>query len=157
MVFATGNLFERALGDDGVWLGVGDGWGGGWALEVVVFFDEQPVGFALGGGFAAHTDQRPLAVHLGAVKNELEAPVAETGVDIGVALLWFPGSLVPKHDSASAVLASGDDALEAAVFHGVVFHLDGEALVGDDVAWTLGAGPALQDAVPTKAEVVVQV
>ena len=74
-----------------------------------------------------------------------------------VAGLGRPGALVPEEDGAAAVLAGGDDAFEAAVLHGVIFDLDGEALVRDDVAGALGAGPAFEDAVPAEAEVVVEV
>ena len=65
--------------------------------------------------------------------------------------------MIPEHDGAAAVLACGDDSLEAAVFHGVIFDLDGEAFVGGDVAGAFGDGPAFEDAVPAEAEVVVEV
>ena len=104
-----------------------------------------------------HADERPFALQLGAVEDELERAVAQAFVDVGVAGLRLPGALVPDHDGAAAVLAFGDDAFEAAVFHGVVFDLDGEALVGDDIAGALGDGPAFEDAVPAEAEVVVKV
>ena len=82
---------------------------------------------------------------------------AQAFVDVGVGGLRLPCALVPEHDGAAAVLALGDDAFEAAVLHGVVFDLDGEALVGDDVAGALGDGPAFEHAVPAEAEVVVEV
>ena len=157
MVFLGGNLVHGAVGDDGGLGFVGDGWGFGGAFEVVVLLNEEPVGFFLLGGFATHADEGPLSLHAGAVHEELEVAVAEASVHVGVALLRLPGALVPEHDGAAAVLACGDDALEAAVLHGVVFDLDGEALVLDVVAWTLGAGPGLEDAVPAEAEVEVEV
>ena len=159
MVFAGGDLFHGAAGDDGVGFGVGDGGVGGRALEVVVLLDEEPVGLGLvePPELAVHADERPLALHLGAVEDELERAVAQAGVDVGVGGLRLPGALVPEHDGAAAVLALGDDAFEAAVLHGVVFDLDGEALVRDDVAGALGDGPGLEDAVPAEAEVVVEV
>src|SRR6202034_4446059 len=67
-----------------------------------------------------------------------------------------PRSRYPQHHGAAAVLSLGDSALEAAVFHGVVFNLDGEPLVRNDVAWPLGDSPAFEHAIPAQAEVVVQ-
>ena len=90
------------------------------------------------------------------MEDELQRAVAQAGVDVGVAGLRLPCALVPDHDGAAAVLALGDDALEAAVLHGVVFDLDGEALVPHVIAGALGDGPAFEDAVPAEAEVVVQ-
>ena len=157
VVFADGDLLERAVGHYGVGFGFGNGFAVGGLLEVVVLLDEEPVGLLFGGGFAAHADECPIAFHLGAIHGDFERAGAEAFVYIGVAGLGFPGALVPKHDGASAVLACGDDAFEAAVLHGVIFHLDGEALVGGDVAGAFGACPTLEDAVPAEAEVVVQV
>ena len=77
------------------------------------------------------------------MEDEFEGAVAEAGVDVGVGGLRLPGAVVPEHDGAAAVLALGDDALEAAVFHGVVFDLDGQALVGGDVAGAFGYSPGL--------------
>ena len=149
--------FDAAAGDGGVGFGLGDGGIGGWALEVVVLLDEQPVGLGFGAaGLAVHADERPFSLELGAVEDELQRAVAQALVDVGVGGLRLPGALVPDHDGAAAVLALGDDALEAAVLHGVVFDLHGEALVGDDVAGALGDGPGFEHAVPAEAEVVVQ-
>ena len=98
-----------------------------------------------------------LPCSLGAVKDELQLAVAEAGVDVGVAGLGLPGALVPEHDGAAAVLAGGDDAFEAAVLDGVIFDLDGEAFIGDDVGRALGAGPGFEHAVPAEAEIVMEV
>ena len=38
----------------------------------------------------------------------------------------------------------------------MVFDLDGETLVGDDVAGAFGNGPALEDSIPAEPEVVMQ-
>ena len=121
-----------------------------------MLFDEEPVGFALVGVLALHADEGPFSLHAVAVHDEFEAAGAEAFVDVGVTGLGFPCALVPDHDGASAVLAFGDDAFEAAVFHGVVFDLDGETLVLDDVAGAFGDGPAFEDSVPAEAEVVVE-
>src|ERR1700722_2058604 len=109
-----GDLFDAAPGDDAVRLGFGDGLGVVRALEVVVLLDEKPVWLALVCGLAAHADERPLALQLGAVKNKLERTGAKPFVYIGVTGLRAPGALIPQHDGASAVLPLRDDALEAA-------------------------------------------
>jgi len=155
VVLAARDLFHGAAGDDGVGFGVGDGGAGGRTLEVVVLLDEQPGGLGLFGA-RLHADERPLALELAAVEDELQRAVAQAGVDVGIGGLGLPGALVPQHDGAPAILARGDDAFEAAVLHGVVLDLDGEPLVGDDVAGALGDGPALEHAIPAEAEVVVQ-
>ncbi len=88
-----------------------------------------------------HADERPLSFELGAVQDELQRALAQALVDVGERGLRLPCALVPEHHRAAAVLALGDDALEPAVLDGMVFHLNGEALVRDDIAWTLGDGP----------------
>lgn len=122
-------------------------------LEVVVLLDEEPVGLALMRGLSTHAGERPIAVQFGAVQGELEAALAQALVHIDVRL---PRALVPHHDGAAAVLAARNDALEAAVLHGVVFHLDREPAVVDVVAWTFRDRPAFQHTVPAEAKVVVQ-
>ena len=155
MVLVGGDLLERAAGDDGGGFGVGDGGGFGSALKVVVLLNKEPVGLGLFGA-RGHANERPLAMHLGAVHGEFELAVAQAGVYVFMPGLRSPGALVPEHDRASAVLALGDDALEAAVLDGMVFDLDSEATVLDYVAGPLGAGPGLEYAVPAEAEVVVE-
>ena len=156
VIFAGSDLFDGAAGDDAVGFGFGDGRIGFGALVVVVFFDEEPVGLGGVRELAAHADEGPLPFHLRAVHDEFEAAGAETFVDVGVAGLRLPCAVVPEHDGAAAVLAFGDDAFEAAVFHGVIFDLNGEALVFDDVAGAFGDGPAFEDAVPAETEVVME-
>ena len=97
---------------------------------------------------AVHADEGPVAVHLFAVEGELEIALFQALVDVDERL---PGALIPDHDGASAVLAFGDGSFEAAVFDGVVFDLDGEALVGGVVAGAFGDGPAFEDAAPAEA------
>ena len=155
MSFCAGDFFHGAAGDGGVGGFVGDGGVGFGALVLVVLLNKEPVGIAVAGaGF--HADERPLAVQFGAVEDKFQGAVAKAGVNVGVAGLRLPCALVPDHDGASAVLAFGDDAFEAAVLHGVVFDLNGETLVSDEIAGALGDGPAFEDAVPAEAEVIVQ-
>ena len=159
MVFAAGDLFDAAAGDGGVGFGssVMAGSVGGRSKSSCSLMSSQLGLLVEPRGLAVHADERPFALELGAVEDELQRAVAQAGVDVGVGGLRLPGALVPDHDGAAAVLALGDDAFEAAVLHGVVFDLHGEALVGDDVAGALGDGPGFEDAVPAEAEVVVEV
>ncbi len=154
MGFGAGNFLDAASGNGGVGGFVGDGGVGFGALVLVVLLDEEPV-VLLVTRAGLHADERPFAVELGAVEDELQRAVAEAGIDIRVAGLRFPAALVLDHDGASSILALGDDAFEAAVLHGVIFDLDGEALVFHVVGRALGAGPGFQDAVPAEAEVEV--
>ncbi len=154
MIVRSGDLLHSATGDRAVRRFVGDGWIVGGALELIVLLDEQPVVLAfLAEAVALHADERPVAVQLLPVEDEFELPLAQAFVDIGHRL---PGSLIPHHHGAAAVLAFGDGSLEAAVFDGVVFDLNGEALVGDDVAGAFRDSPTLENAAPAEAKVVVE-
>ena len=156
VIFALCDLFEAAASDDAVWLGLGDGLVFGGVFEGVVFFDEQPIRFALVCSFATHANQGPAASHLGAVEGELERTCTKTFIDIGMAGLRIPGALVPEHDGAASVLTLWDDAFETTIFHRVIFYLHGKALVCSEVAGALGDGPTFKNAVPAEAKVVVQ-
>ena len=153
MIGGTGDGVQVAMRDHAVGRFVNDGRRVGGAFELVMFLDEQPVGLGLLRSFAAHADQRPVALQLVAVQDKFETAGAEAFIRIAHRL---PGPGVPQHHGAAAVLSLGDGALEAAIFHGVVFDLDGEPLVRDDVAWPLGNSPAFEHAIPAQAEVVMQ-
>src|SRR5579884_670726 len=73
-----------------------------------------------------------------------------------LARLRFPGPLVPDHHRPATILAFGNRALKTSVFHGVVFHFDGKALVSGVVTGAFGNGPAFEYAAPSQAKVVVQ-
>ena len=100
-----------------------------------------------------HAHEMPLASQLLAVQVELEVPflVAERGIEIG-----GPGALVPDHDGAAAVLAFGDDALEAAIVERMVLGQHGQPFLAGDQARPLRHRPALQHAVELEPEVVMQ-
>ena len=120
--------------------------------RLVVGLEQQPVlGLLARLGFHAH--EMPLAFQLLAVQVELEMAllVAERGIEIG-----RPRALVPDHDRAAAVLAFGDDALEAAIVERMVLGRDGQPLLAGDQARPLRHRPALQHAVELQPEVVVQ-
>src|SRR5271168_3083357 len=113
MVFAVRDLCDAASGHYAVGRFFSDRRIVALELEIVVFFDEQPVWLFLVGVLAAHPDERPLAVPLRAMQEELERAVAQTCIDVRVGSLRLPCDFVPEHDGAAAVLALGDDALEA--------------------------------------------
>ena len=85
-----------------------------------------------------------------------EGSSGAVGLGGGVAQ-YFVGAAVPQHHAALAVVALGDDALEGAVFDGVIFHHHGEVLHGGVQGWALRHGPRLQDPSDFQAQVVVQV
>jgi hypothetical protein len=62
MVFAVGDLFEIASSDDAIGLGLGYAGLIALALEVIVLLNQQPVGLAFIGSFAAHANQSPFAL-----------------------------------------------------------------------------------------------
>ncbi len=154
MVLGGGDLLDAAAGDRAVRGFVGDGGIAGGALVLVVLLDKQPVVLAFfAEAVALHADERPVAVQLLPMKDEFELALAQPLINIGHRL---PGSLIPDHHRAAAILAFGDGSLEAAVFDGVVFDLDGEAFIRDNVAGAFGHRPALEDAAPAQAKIVVE-
>src|SRR5579871_4721315 len=158
MVLAVRDLFHGAPGYNGVGLSLGDAGLRRGTLEFVVLFDEQPVGLGVGAaGAAMHADERPLALQLSAMKDELERAFAQAVIDIGVSRLRFPGALVPQHDGAPTVLPLGDDSFKAAIFHGMVFDLHGQPLIRDNIAGSLGNGPGFEHAIPAEAKIIVKV
>ena len=154
MVSGCSDLLEAAAGDRAVRGFLGDGGIVRSALVLVVFLDEQPVILALcTKAIALHADECPVALELLAVEYEFELAVAQAFIHIRDRL---PRALVPDHHGTAAVLAFRDGSLEAAVLDRVVLDLDGEALVGDDVARPLSDRPAFEHAAPAKAKVVVE-
>src|SRR6185369_6937992 len=90
------------------------------------------------------------------MKYQFETAVAKPTVDVSVACLRLPRPLIPHHYGSTAVLSGWDDSLEPSILHRVIFHLNGQALVGSDVAWSLGDGPTLQYTIPSESVVIVQ-
>ena len=156
MVLTIRDLVEIAPSNNTIGLSLGDGGFIACALEVVVLFDKEPVRFTLVGRLATHANEGPFALQLFAVQDELERAGTQCLIYIAADWLRLPSTLVPNHDSAAAILALGYDALEPAVFHGVVFHLDGEPLVRHDITGALGDRPAFEHAVPAESKIVVE-
>ena len=139
---------------------VGQAFGDGWLIfgagEFVAIFDEEPVRLAGARVVGVHADEGPAAMHLLAFKVELEMAFGESAIDVGIILYRFPFAEIPQHHGSAAILALGDGAFEVSVFDGMVFHLDGETLVGGQIARSFGDGPAFEYAIPGEAEIVVQ-
>ena len=123
--------------------------------ERIVLLDQQPrLVAALAAVLAAvGPHQRPAALELLAVELELEMSLRVAVV--GVAFR-NPGSAIPQHHRAAAVLLRRDDAFEGPVLDRMVLDVHRQALVGGVEAWPLGHRPAQQHAVELEAEVVVQ-
>src|SRR6267154_405338 len=74
----------------------------------------------------------------------------------GIVALWTPSADVPKLHRAAAVLSLRDDALEAAVFQGMVFDFDGKPLRRRIERRDFGHRPGFQDPVKLEPEIVMQ-
>ena len=156
MIFRRRNLLERPPGHHAVRRSLGDPRHILMLLVLVMLLNQQPVRFGLMRRLAAHADQRPLAVHLLAMHDDFQTPRPQPLIHIRMPGLRFPCALVPEQHRPAAILALGDGPFKAAILHGMVFHLDRQALVMHDIARPLGHGPALEHAVPAEAKVIVQ-
>src|SRR5262249_36441242 len=85
-------------------------------------------------------------------KLELAFPLGR--IDIG--RFRRPGSSIPDHHGAAAVLTSGDYSLEIVVLDGVIFNLHRQPLDGRVVAWPFRHRPGKHYPFPFKAEVIVE-
>jgi hypothetical protein len=104
--------------------------------------------------FRAKPHHGPASFELLPVKVEfqLSGPVGGTRVRER-----SPRPAVPEQNGPGAVLARRNDALECAVFDGMVFRFHREPLLGGLQAGSPGYRPALQDAVEFEPEVVMEV
>src|SRR5690606_23523005 len=68
----------------------------------------------------------------------------------------LPVPAIPQLHGAAAVLALGDGALEVAVIERMVFHFDGEALVGRRERGASRHRPGLEHSVELEPQVIVQ-
>jgi len=91
----------------------------------------------------------PLADQFFAEEAHVHVPLVEHRA-LALGRHGLVGSAVPDEDVTRAVLAVRNPPLEGVVFDGVVFDLDGEALVGGVVAGAFGDGPAFEDAAPAE-------
>ena len=102
---------------------------------------------------AVHPDQMPATFKLFAIELEVEMALLQAPVRIADRR---PRPLVPYDDRAAAVFALGDRALEIGVFQRMVFDSDGKALFARNEARATCYRPALQHAVESQPEIVVQ-
>ena len=104
---------------------------------------------------ASRAHQHPRALQLIAVQRELQVAFFERRV--GVGRLGRPSAMVPNHNRSAAILALGNDALEIAVFEGMILDLHGQTLDGGIERGPFGHGPREQHAIPLQAKIVMQV
>ena len=128
-------------------------------LNVVAFDDgriamlnQQPLLRLL---VARGSDQDEAAAQLHAEQYELDLPSFEL---LGCAefALGLESARIPHNHRAGAVVAGRYDLFEGQVLLGMVFRPRRQTLVGRVERWPLRHGPAFQDAVNLKAQIVVQ-
>ena len=101
------------------------------------------------------THQHPAAVQPLALERELQVAAAQRLLG-GLGSFRNPVAAIPELHGAAAIFAGRNRSLEIAVIERMVFHLDGEALVGGIVGGAASHGPGLENAVELEPQVVVQ-
>ena len=147
-----GEFVVGAAGQDRGGFLVGDLRLGRRAGEFVVSLDEQPL-LLFFMRARAHAHEVPAPFQPLPIEREIKMAL---GVSLSRIAFGQPASLVPDDHGAAAVLALRDHALEGEVFHRVVFGVDGKPLLAGHQARAAGDGPALQDPVELKPQVVMQ-
>src|SRR5262249_4364684 len=113
--------------------------------------EQEPLLVLLG-----HPGERPPATKLEAEQLDLHLP-------LGKVLEWIAfldrsvPSAIPDDDASGAVVASRNDPFKIGVLDRVVFHMNRETLLLRPHGRALGNGPALEDSVHLKAQVVVEI
>src|SRR5271156_3852068 len=153
MIPVVGNGPDVTFGEGAVSLLVDDWLVLGGLFVLVIFLDQEPIRLSLFSRFSAHADKHPFALQFLAVKDELEIAFGQSLVRVAQR---FPGTFIPQHHRAAAILTLGNGAFEAAVFHRVIFDLDRQPFIAGHVAWPLGYRPTFEHAVQPEAKVVMQ-
>ena len=121
--------------------------------KLVVDFAQQPV-FALFLRAALDTDQHPFASHSLAMECEVEMSFIQ--ILRAFSCNRCPGSIVPQHNSATAIFGLGNRAFKRAVTQRMIFCTHGKPLVGRIEARSARDCPAFQHAVHLDPEIPVQ-
>lgn len=116
----------------------------------VALLDEKPV---LALAPSAHPHQRPASAHSCARQTKAELAAVERLRHVPLGL---PDAAIPQHDSAAAILALGNRALETAVAQRMILGADREPLFARIPARPFRHRPAQQHAVPFQPEIVMQ-
>ena len=115
----------------------------------VLGFDQQPVLFLV---VRVHAHQVPAAFQALAMQGERRWPFLERRGG----RLWLPGSAIPQHDGAAAILTLGDRSFEFSVCKWMVFGVDCQAFICRIEARTFRNRPAQEDAIEFQAEIVME-
>src|SRR5690606_17237709 len=118
----------------------------------ILLFDEKPV-FTLFVLLVPHSNKNPFALHALAFKRELEVAALQPFMWI---TLRCPYALVPEKHRACTVILFRYRAFESRVIHRMIFGSDSKALVCRVAAWPACDGPAFQNAIQFKPEVIMQ-
>ena len=120
------------------------------ARLAILRLDQEPVLLLL---VAMHADEIPIAFQAVAMQSKREVAFFQPRARIA---LRFPGTLIPEHDGAAAILALRYRALKTAVGKRMILGPDSQAFVGGIETGSLRDGPAQEDAIQFEPEVIMQ-
>jgi hypothetical protein len=121
---------------------------GGRAIRLL---EQEPILLLLG-----HPGERPPAAELEAEQLKLQLSFGKLLERVAL-LGWSIPAAIPDDYAAGAIVAGRNDSLKIGVFDGVVLHMNRKALLLRPNGRALGHGPALEDPIHLKAQVVVEI
>jgi hypothetical protein len=121
------------------------------AFVAVTVLDQQPVATvaAVTLTVVTHPHQHPTPLQLLTSECELQVSLAEGTFRIA-SIIRGPEATIPQHDSAAAVLALRDRALEVSVIEWMVLYLHRESAMAWIERWPFRDGPGFEHAVQLK-------
>ena len=119
---------------------------------VVLMLDHQPLGLFFA---ALGSNQNETATEFFAGEPEFDFAVSHLLLG-ALAAFDAERAAVPNHHGTRPVISRRNIALEIGVAHGVVFGLDGHALIGGIQGRAFGNGPGFEHAINRQAKVVMQ-
>src|SRR5580692_5289299 len=118
-------------------------------------FDEEPVGALAAGAIVAYAYQHPAAMQALALEREFQVAGAQRLLG-RFGSFRNPVAAIPELHRAAAVFACRNRSLEITVVERMVFHLDGEALIGRIIGGAASDRPGLENAIELEPQVVMQ-
>jgi hypothetical protein len=121
--------------------------------KTVVDLAQQPV-LALLLGLPLDPHQQPLPLHSLTIKREVQMSLLQ--IFRAFARYRCPGSAIPQHYRAAAILSFGNGALETAIIQWMVLSANRQPFIVGVQARPARDRPALQDAVDFQPEIPMQ-